>query len=74
MHYQELIKAHRLFYEEEHRAFNYDGYLACKDWDSWLKPDLSEFEIRKLFAIFLDIFSEIDQYFLYKTDPNFLRN
>lgn len=49
MHYQELIKAHRLFYEEEHRAFNYDGYLACKDWDSWLKPDLSEFEIRKLF-------------------------
>jgi hypothetical protein len=49
MHYTQLIEVHHLFYEEEFRAFNYDGYLACKDWKCWFEPNLPEFEIKKLF-------------------------
>ena len=49
MDYKELIKAHKLFYEGEYRAFNYDGYMKCKDCESWMNPNLPMDEIRKLF-------------------------
>ena len=49
MHFEKLIRADRLFYEGEQRAFNYDGYLSQKDWDCWFKPNLAPFEIKKLF-------------------------
>lgn len=49
LQYTKLIEAHRLFYEGEYRAFNYDGYLSCKDWDCWFKPNLPDYEVKKLF-------------------------
>jgi len=47
--YKKLIEGHKLFYEGEYRAFNYDGYMKCKDWACWVSPDLPIDEIRKLF-------------------------
>lgn len=49
MEYKKLIEGHKLFYESEYRAFNYDGYMKCKDWTCWTNPDLPIDEIRKLF-------------------------
>lgn len=49
MNYKKLIEAHRLFYEGEYRAFNYDGYMKLKNWKIWMSPDLPSHEIRKLF-------------------------
>ena len=49
MDYKTLIESHKLFYEGEYRAFNYDGYMKLKDWKSWMNPDLPSDEIRKLF-------------------------
>jgi len=47
--YKKLIEGHKLFYEGECRAFNYDGYMKCKDWALWVNSDLPIDEIRKLF-------------------------
>jgi hypothetical protein len=49
LEYKKLIEGHKLFYESEYRAFNYDGYMKCKDWTCWTNPDLPIDEIRKLF-------------------------
>ena len=49
MDHKKLIEGHKLFYEGECRAFNYDGYMKCKDWTCWVNPDLPIDEIRKLF-------------------------
>jgi hypothetical protein len=49
LNYKTLIEAHNLFYEGEYRAFNYDGYMKLKKWQSWMNPDLPVDEIRKLF-------------------------
>lgn len=49
MNYKKLIESHKLFYQIERRAFNYDGYLKCKDWACWNTPDLSINEIKFLF-------------------------
>ena len=49
MDYKKLTEAHKLFYEGEYRAFNYDGYMGCKDCKSWMDPDLPSGEVRKLF-------------------------
>lgn len=49
MDYKKLIEGHKLFYEGEYRAFNYDGYMKCKGWTCWISPDLPIDEIRKLF-------------------------
>ena len=49
LNYKKLIDAHKLFYEGEYRAFNYDGYMKLKDWEIWMNPDLPSDEIRKLF-------------------------
>jgi len=47
--WKKLVESHKLFYEGEYRAFNYDGYMKCKDWEIWISPDLPIDEIRKLF-------------------------
>jgi hypothetical protein len=49
MHYKKLIKAHKLFYEEERRAFRYDEYMKNKNWKGWKFSSISKDEIRTLF-------------------------
>jgi hypothetical protein len=49
LNYKKLIEGHKLFYDGEYRAFNYDGYLKCKDWACWDNPDLPIDEITRLF-------------------------
>ena len=49
MDYKKIIESHKLFYEGEYRAFNYDGCMKCKDWTCWVNPDLPIDEIKKLF-------------------------
>jgi hypothetical protein len=48
--YKKLIESDKLFYEIEHRAFNYDGYMSHKDWASWSNPDVPLDEVRLLFS------------------------
>ena len=74
MHYKKLIEADRLYYEVENRAFNYDGYLSQKDWDSWLKPNLPSFEVKKLFNFIRswDRFFRGDPELFQKTYPQIL--
>jgi len=73
LNYKKLIEAHKLFYESEYRAFNYDGYMKLKKWKIWMNPDIPSDEIRKLFnfikswdrffrgdvELFLEIYREI---------------
>ncbi len=49
MHYKKLLEANRAFYQEEHRAKNYDRYmLDQKNWKNWDSPILSVAEAEKL--------------------------
>ena len=49
LNYKKLIESHKLFYDGDYGASDYDDYLKCKDCSCWANPDLPIDEIKRLF-------------------------